>query len=264
MENPILEVRNIKKKFKKGKYEINAVNDVSFKVMPGEILGIVGESGSGKSTIAKLITHLQTIDEGEIFFEGEDISRISKKKRIDIYKQMQMVFQDPVGSFNPRMRIGDAIEEVLCQLCYSKGKADKAIAKETVKSLLKQVGLKPEYAERYPHELSGGQCQRAAIARAIAVHPRLLICDEATSALDVSAQSQIVELLISIGKELNMAILFISHDLPLVSCLCDKISVLYKGEQVEFGDAEKIIKTPNHPYTKKLLSSVLSIDKVMG
>ncbi|ABR47332.1 ABC transporter related [Alkaliphilus metalliredigens QYMF] len=262
MDIPVLEVRNIKKTFKKGKYTVTAVDGISFKMMPGEVLGLVGESGSGKSTIAKLITHLQSIDEGQIIFNGEDISHVSRKKMISIYKEMQMVFQDPVGSFDPRMKIGDSIREVLCRLCYSQGKLDKIKVEEVVETLLNQVGLKPEYAERYPYELSGGQCQRAAIARAIAVHPKLLICDEVTSALDVSAQAQIVELLISLGKQLDMAILFISHDLSLVSCICDKVCVLYKGEQVEYRETKKVIRTPDHPYTKKLLSSALYMDKM--
>ncbi|MCC5909112.1 MAG: ABC transporter ATP-binding protein [Clostridiaceae bacterium] len=260
MSQPILEVHNIKKTFGKGKYKITAVDDVSFQIMPGEVLGLVGESGSGKSTIAKLITHLQKVDEGNIFFDGKDISNIKGKACLEVYKEMQMVFQDPVGSFNPRMKIGEAIKETLCHLCYNPKAMSKAHMKEAIVSLLKQVGLKSEYANKYPHQLSGGECQRAAIARAIAVHPKLLICDEATSALDVSAQAQIIELLMELEKSLDMAILFISHDLALVSCICDRICVLYKGQEVESGETKGIIEAPKHPYTKKLLSSVLQVD----
>lgn len=249
----VLDVKKLTKHYKNGKYEIQALNQVDIQINRGDIFGLVGESGSGKSTVAKLITRLEKHDEGEIFLNGQEISNIKGKNLIKIYRDIQMVFQDPTASFNRRMKIKDSILESFQNLRCKKEELD-------IKELFKKVELKEEYAYRYPHELSGGECQRAAIARAIAVNPKLLICDEATSALDVSAQAQIVDLLVDLNQKLNMSILLISHDLALVSSICQKTCVLYKGNVVEVGDTREVIDNPQAEYTKKLLSSVFTVE----
>ncbi len=252
--NVVLDVKNLSKSYKKGTYTTTALNKVSFNVLKGEIFGLVGESGSGKSTIAKLITRLEDVDDGEIFLNGQEISKIEGKKNLrKIYQDIQMVFQDPKASFNPRMRIKDSILEG----SYNLKCADSTLS---IQELLKIVHLKEECANRYPHELSGGECQRAAIARAISVNPKVLICDEATSALDVSVQAQIVELLAELNEKFKMSIILISHDLALVSSLCDRTCVLYQGDVVEMGDTRQVIDNPKEEYTKKLLKSVLTVD----
>lgn len=250
----LLDIKNLSKSYKKGNYTIAALNRVSFSVLKGEIFAIVGESGSGKSTIAKLITRLEDPDEGEIFLDANDISKVRGKKNLkNIYRDIQMVFQDPKASFNPRMKIKDSILESSRNLkCKDHS--------PSIKELLHLVDLKEEYANRYPHELSGGECQRAAIARAVSVNPRVLICDEATSALDVSAQAQIVDLLAELNERFEMSIILISHDLALVSSLCDRTCVLYQGDVVELGSTRKVIDSPQADYTKKLLKSVLTVD----
>jgi oligopeptide transport system ATP-binding protein len=262
MGHPILEVNGLTKTFKKGKTAFNAVDNVTFSIYEGEIFGIVGESGCGKSTIAKMVTHIIPSDGGQIVFLGRDITNIKKSELNNIYRNMQMVFQDAPGSFNPRIKVGEAIREVFCNLCSGDVQKNRNIQNKEIIRLLSWVGLREEYADRYPHELSGGECQRVAIARALAVNPKLLICDEATSALDVSAQARVVEILANLRRMLNMAILFISHDLPLVSCLCDRVYVMCDGQQIETGDTNKIISSPQHEYTKTLLDSVLYVDSI--
>lgn len=255
MKTPIIEVKNLTKTFKKGANIFTAVDSVTFRLMPGECLGLVGESGCGKSTLAKLITHLEKPDSGQIFLEGRDITYVKGKALREIYGKIQMVFQDAVSSFNGRMRIGDSIMEVLGNF----GTATLKERQEKMLYLLDLVGLKGEYARRFPHQLSGGECQRAAIARAIAVQPKVLICDEATSALDVSVQAQVLMLLEHIRKEMNISFLFISHDLAVVNCLCEKIGVMHHGRIVEMGFSQDIINRPKHHYTKSLLASVLYV-----
>ena len=250
---PILKVNHLKKVFhQRGKRDVLAVENISFSLQPGEILGIVGESGSGKSTVAKLITRLVDPTEGEIILDGQDITHLKGTALKDAYGKLQMVFQNPVGSFDPRRTLGDGIGESLRNKGMSKVERRKKAAE-----LLEQCGLDASYADRYPHQVSGGQCQRAAIARALAVNPSILICDEATSALDVTVQKQILELLIELKKKENLSFILICHDLALVQAFCDRVLVLYHGKTVESGTLDETIDHPKMDYTRKLIDSVL-------
>lgn len=250
---PILNVKNLTKTFyNSGKGDLTVVDHVSFQLDPGEILGVVGESGSGKSTIAKLITRLVDATEGSITVNGQDITHVKGTRLKDIYGQLQMVFQNPMGSFNPRRTLGDGIGESLKNHGVPKKERQERVAK-----LLKQCGLTEEFAGRYPHEVSGGQCQRAAIARALAIEPKILICDEATSALDVTVQKQIVELLVSLQKDSGLAYLFICHNLALVQMLCSRVLVLYDGKIVESGTPDEVILYPKSKYARCLVDAVL-------
>lgn len=249
----ILEVSDLTKTFEnRKKTEFYAVDHVSFQVMPGQTVGIVGESGSGKSTLAKLLCCLEEPTEGHIRLCGQEIGKRKGKKRREMYRKLQMVFQDPVSSFDPRRTLGDGIGESLRNHGMSREEARKR-----VELLLEQCGLPEEFAGRYPHEVSGGQCQRVAIARALAIEPQLLICDEATSALDVTVQKQIMELLDRMRKEKKLTILFICHNLALVQSFCDQILVMKQGKIVEEGKPEEVIRHPQHAYTKQLVESVL-------
>ncbi len=252
MDDVILEAQHLKKVFISGKKSMTAVDDVSFELRQGECLGIVGESGSGKSTIVKMITHLQSITEGNVILKGKDITNIKGKELREVYKDIQMVFQMPMESFDPRRTLGDGIGESLRNMGLSRKET-----RERVEKLLERCGLDKEYADRYPHQVSGGQCQRAAIARALAVEPSVLICDEATSALDVTVQKQILELLMELKQKENFSFLLICHDLALVQAFCDRVLVLYHGETVESGTPDEIINHPKMDYTKKLIDSVL-------
>ena len=249
----ILEVSDLTKTFEnRKKTEFYAVDHVSFQVMPGQTVGIVGESGSGKSTLAKLLCCLEEPTEGQIRLCGQEIGKRKGKKRREMYRKLQMVFQDPVSSFDPRRTLGAGIGESLRNHGMSREEARKR-----VELLLEQCGLPEEFAGRYPHEVSGGQCQRVAIARALAIEPQLLICDEATSALDVTVQKQIMELLDRMRKEKKLTILFICHNLALVQSFCDQILVMKQGKIVEEGKPEEVIRHPQHAYTKQLVESVL-------
>ena len=249
----ILEVSDLTKTFEnRKKTEFYAVDHVSFQVMPGQTVGIVGESGSGKSTLAKLLCCLEEPTEGQIRLCGQEIGKRKGKKRREMYRKLQMVFQAPVSSFDPRRTLGDGIGESLRNHGMSREEARKR-----VELLLEQCGLPEEFAGRYPHEVSGGQCQRVAIARALAIEPQLLICDEATSALDVTVQKQIMELLDRMRKEKKLTILFICHNLALVQSFCDQILVMKQGKIVEEGKPEEVIRHPQHAYTKQLVESVL-------
>lgn len=251
MEN-LLQVTNLSKVFYTTKQTIfPAVSEVSFSLYSGETLGIVGESGSGKSTIAKLITRLTDSSQGSIFLEGTDITHLKGKSLIPIYEKIQMVFQNPIASFDPRRTLGDGIGECL----RNKG-IPKAQRKECVASLLKQCGLQEEIAERYPHEVSGGQCQRAAIARALANEPKIIILDEATSSLDVTVQQQILELLSQLQKEKGISYLFICHNLALVQQFCNRVLVMSEGKIVEEGATTDVLLHPQSPAVKKLLDAV--------
>lgn len=248
----ILEVKELNRVFNKGKKgEVYALKDVSFKLEEGQCLGIIGESGSGKSTAVRIITKLIKSTSGKVLLEGKDMEDMPSK---ELYKKIQMVFQTPVESFNPRIRIGNNVGESLRNAGYSKEETKKRVCE-----LLEECGLSREYYDRYPHELSGGECQRAAIARALANQPNILICDEATSSLDVTVQKEIISLLNSIrerrGKDLS--IIFISHDIALVNQFCDEVIVMNNGEIVEKGDVNEIIHSPKEEYTKKLIDSVL-------
>ena len=248
----ILKVENLKKVYIKDKNEFTAVNNVDLNIKEGECVGLVGESGCGKSSIARMITNLERHSGGDIFINGINMQEFNKKK--ELYKQVQMIFQNPLDSFNPRIKLGNSIGEIKVNLGYNK----REIKKEVIE-LLEKVGLSEDYYYRYHKEVSGGQCQRAAIARALLIKPKLLICDEPTSALDVSVQGQIINLLNDIKEKTKTSFLFISHDLALVQNFCDKIYVMYEGEIVEKGTRDQIINSPTHPYTKLLLSSNFSI-----
>ena len=250
----LLEVKNVKKIYttRFGGNKVEALRDVNFSVEPGEYVAIVGESGSGKSTIVKMITHLQSITEGNVILKGKDITHVKGKELREVYKDIQMVFQMPMESFDPRRTLGDGIGESLRNMGLSRKET-----RERVEKLLERCGLDKEYADRYPHQVSGGQCQRAAIARALAVEPSVLICDEATSALDVTVQKQILKLLMELKQKENFSFLLICHDLALVQAFCDRVLVLYHGETVESGTPDEIINHPKMDYTKKLIDSVL-------
>lgn len=248
---PILEVNDLTKKFSvNGKADLTAVDHVSFRLYEGESLGIVGESGCGKSTLAKLICRLTDLTAGSIHLHGKDITNAKGKELRKAYRQMQMVFQSPTGSFDPRKTIGYGIGESLANCGISK--ADRMVQ---VFSLLEQCGLPKEFSRRYPHEISGGQCQRAAIARALAIGPSLLICDEATSALDVTVQQQIMALLTELKITRKLSFLFICHNLALVQSFCDRILVMQEGHIVEVGTPEEVILSPNTEYTKLLVDA---------
>lgn len=248
----LLEVKNIKKTFYKNKNLIMAVKGISFSVRKGECLGIVGESGCGKSTMVRMITNLTTVDEGQIVFDEIDITNAKGKNLKSIYRKMQMVFQMPIDSFNPRLTLGESIIESMINIGTS-----RKDARNKMLELLEICGLKTEYEKRYPHEVSGGECQRAAIARAMAINPRLIILDEATSALDVTVQAQIVDLLMKLKNEMGVSYIFICHDIALVQKICDRVIVMYNGEIVEEGTPQDIINNPCNDYTKMLIDSVL-------
>jgi len=244
--------------FRRAVSNLKAVDGVSFSIDEGKSLALVGESGSGKSTIAKAILRLIDIDGGDIFFNGEDIAKISQKQMLKYRSKIQIIFQDPYSSLNPRMSIGDIIREGMVSL----GVAPKTkMAQDLlIKKLLERVGLKPEHIGRYPHQFSGGQRQRVNIARALAVKPKLIICDEPTSALDVSVRLKILNLLKDLQVEENLSYLYITHDLSTVPLIAEDIAVLYKGKLVEFGAVEEVMKNPKEDYTKRLLGSVLKVN----
>ncbi|BEU86640.1 ABC transporter ATP-binding protein [Selenomonas sp. TAMA-11512] len=249
----LIRFENVSMYFDDAAGQTQAVDGISFSLARRELLGIVGESGSGKSTVAKLITGLHTATSGNILFRNRPVTHASGKERRALYTRIQMVFQDAPGSFNPRRTIGAMISETICRLCTPDGRQTE----HRVAELLNEVGLPASYAERYPHEMSGGECQRAAIARAMAVHPEILICDEATSALDVSVQAKIISLLLHLQREHGMSLLFISHDLPLVSSIASRVLIMQNGHIVEQGETSRVLENPASEYTKSLLSAVL-------
>jgi len=231
---------------------VKAVDGVNLEIEQGKTMGLVGESGCGKTTVARLILKLLESDEGKIIFQGHDISRFSEKKMKPYRKEVQIIFQDPFGSLNPRMSIGQSIEEGIRIL----GNKHATNRKQRLETLLKMVGMSPDSADRYPHEFSGGQRQRIGIARALSVEPSLIVCDEPVSALDVSIQAQIINLLKDLQDQLGLSYLFISHDLNVVGYLCNTISVMYKGHIMEVAPSEDIFNHPHHPYTISLLSAI--------
>ncbi|MEM5583939.1 ABC transporter ATP-binding protein [Roseibium sp. AS2] len=239
---------------------LRAVNDVSLSVMPGETLGLVGESGSGKSTLGRAILRLGELTSGEINFDGVDIARATLGDLSQLRRQSAMIFQDPYGALNPRMRVGDAIAEVL----RVHRKVPPEWVADRVAKLLNLVGLDAGYARSRPLDLSGGQCQRVGIARALAVEPKLIVADECVAALDVSIQGQIINLLMDLREQIGMAIIFIAHDLAIVRRLCDRVAVMYLGRIVETGPTEQVFTTPRHPYTASLLSAIPDIDPDRG
>lgn len=261
-EIPILEVKNLTVSydlgggiFSTGGKKFNAVNKVSFDIKRGEVMGLVGESGSGKTTTGRAIVRLAPISGGEIFFDGTKISSLEERRFMPFRKKIQMIFQDPFNSLNPRMTIMQIISEPL-EIHFPK--LTRAQKFDKVAELLETVGLQADHARRYPHEFSGGQRQRIGIARALAVEPEFLICDEAVSALDVSVQAQIINLLEDLRNRLGLTMLFIAHDIAVVRYLSDRILVMTSGNIVERGNAREVCANPQDPYTKKLISSVPS------
>jgi oligopeptide transport system ATP-binding protein len=235
-----------------GGLAVRAVDGVDLEIRRGETLGLVGESGCGKSTLARLITALLPVTAGNVVFDGQDISRLRGRRLRRVRRKMQMIFQDPFASLDPRMTVGDILQEPLDNF----GIGSTADRRRRVQELLRLVGLNPNFTNRYPHEFSGGQRQRIGIARALAVNPSFIVCDEAVSALDVSIQAQIINLLQDLQREFNLTYLFIAHDLAVVRHLSDRIAVMYLGKVVETADRNDIYDRPQHPYTKALLSSI--------
>jgi oligopeptide/dipeptide ABC transporter ATP-binding protein len=256
---PILEVRHLVKHFIVGggmfggNGVVRAVDDVSFTIPPGETLGLVGESGCGKTTTGRAILQLDRPTSGQVFFEGRDLATLDEGGLRDMRRRMQVIFQDPYSSLNPRMTIGQIIAEPLAVHRIVREPAARAAR---VRQLLGRVGLLPQHAARYPHELSGGQRQRVGIARALAMEPTLIVCDEPVSALDVSIQAQIINLLEDLQRELGLSYLFIAHDLAVVRHISDRIAVMYLGKIVEIADRRALYEDPQHPYTKALLAAV--------
>jgi len=232
--------------------DVKAVDGISFYIKRGETLGLVGESGCGKTTTGNCILQLEEITGGKVFFEGKDLAKLKDREMRSMRRNMQLIFQDPYASLDPRMTAGDIIGEPLLVHNLVKGKEYK----EQIAELLRMVELEPYMAERYPHEFSGGQRQRIGIARALAVRPSLIVCDEPVSALDVSIQVQITTLLMRLREELNLTYLFIAHDLPVVRYISDRIAVMYLGKLVEITDSNELYDNPLHPYTQALLSAI--------
>jgi len=255
----LLEIKNLKKYFrlKKGIFQgkdgsVKAVDGVSFFIKEGGAFGLVGESGSGKTTVARAILRLIEPTEGEVLWGGKDICKFSESEMKELRKNMQMIFQDPHSSLIPRKTVFNSVAE---PLTIHEGMRGRKL-RERVEELLEIVGLKREHMFRYPHELSGGQKQRVGIARALALHPKLLILDEPTSALDVSVQAQMLNFLESLQKRINLTYLFISHNLAVIRYTCDKVAVMYLGKLIEMGMTEWIFASPRHPYTKALVAAV--------
>lgn len=249
----ILKVEHLTKTFiSQGRENYTAVDDVNFSMDYGEKLAIIGESGSGKTTIVNMITRLLDVTSGTVYMDGEEITNLSGKALKPVYQKMQMVFQTPTESFDPRQTLGSGVAESL----INHGMRRKEAMKEA-ENLLELCGLKKEFSKRYPHEVSGGQCQRAAIARAIAIKPKLLILDEATSALDVTVQKEILELLEELREERGMSYLFICHDIALVQNFCDRVLVMHQGKIIEEGSPDEVIRHPKEAYTRRLIESVL-------
>ena len=257
---PILKVRDISVEFALPSSSmfgprkvLRAVKNVSFDLYQGETLGIVGESGCGKSTLSRAVIKMLPATSGESVWMGRDIQKMSVRELVALRKDVQMIFQDPLASLNPRMTAGTIIAEPL-KIHYPEVSKTERMAR--VVAMMEKVGLTADMINKYPHEFSGGQCQRIGIARALVTNPKMIVCDEAVSALDVSVRAQVVNLLMDLQKELGISMLFISHDIAVVRHIAQRVMVLYFGEVVEIGDAEQVVMNPQHDYTKKLIASV--------
>ncbi len=260
--SPLLDVKDLVKEFTRGQglfrrpSIVRAVDGVSFSIQPGETFGLVGESGSGKTTTGRCVLRLIEPTSGEVRFKGEDVLRFSRERLRQSRRDMQIVFQDPYSSLNPRMRVSDIVEEPL--VIHRLG--NKTQRRQRVEELFQLVGLDPSLLSRYPHEFSGGQRQRIGLARALALNPSLIIADEPVSALDVSIQAQVINLLMDLQERLKLTYLFIAHDLRLVRHICSRVAVMYQGRLVEVGTAESLFDAPAHPYTRALLSAIPVVD----
>ncbi len=252
-QNVLLECVNLKKYFNTPRGVLHAVDDVSFRLEAGKALGVVGESGCGKSTLGRTILRLLPATEGQIIFNGEDITHLPDKEMLRLRKEMQIVFQDPFSSLDPKMTVSQIIEE---PLKIHKLYQDKSARLERVSELMETVGLDDRYVNTYPHELDGGRRQRIGIARAIALNPKFIVCDEPVSALDVSIQAQILNLMMDLKDEFGLTYIFITHDLSVVKHISDNILVLYLGKMVEMTSSDRLFENPLHPYTKALLSAI--------
>jgi len=258
---PILRLENVSKEFQlrsrsvitRRNATLKAVDGVNLDVKSGETLGVVGESGCGKSTLARIILRLEDATSGDVYFRQQNITRLPASRLVGLRRHIQMVFQDPFASLDPRMTIGAIIAE---PMVIHKGVVEKGEERESAHELLERVGLRRQYAERFPHEFSGGQRQRIGIARALASKPKLVICDEPVSALDVSVQAQILNLLKELQDDLGVTYIFIAHDLSVVRQISDRVAVMYLGKIVEIGEIEQIYRNPVHPYTQSLLAAV--------
>jgi len=261
--NHLVKVEDLKNHFpiRKGLFSrpvawVKAVDGVSFNIAPGETLGLVGESGCGKTTVGRTILRLITATSGEVYFEGNNLFEQSSRRLRQMRRHMQLIFQDPYGSLNPRMTVGNIVGESLTVHNLARGRERR----QRVAELLEKVGLSPSHISRYPHEFSGGQRQRIGIARALALNPKFIVCDEPVSALDVSIQSQIINLLQDLQNELGLTYLFIAHDLAVVEHISDYVAVMYLGKIVEYARADELYANPKHPYTMALLSAIPQAD----
>ena len=256
MEAPCIEVKNLKKYFKVNSGFLHAVDDVSFKIGKGKTMGIVGESGCGKSTLGRTIIHMHESTEGQIFYNGKDVTHVNRRELKDLRTHMQIVFQDPYSSLNPRMTVEETIREPL----ELTGKYSKAQINEEVTKLMELCGVEERLRLAYPHEMDGGRRQRVGIARALSLNPDFIVCDEPVSALDVSIQAQVLNLLKDLQKAKGLTYMFVTHDLSVVRHISNDIGVMYLGQMVETSESKELFVKPLHPYTKALLSAIPSID----